>query len=249
MTDLLDLKINEVSYPMVYVKPGAFRMGEDDNFVDIKFKKGYYIGKYLVTQRLWTSIMGNNPSRFQFENHPVETILWDDICQKDGFLEQLNASPQGKQLYRNDGLQFRLPSEAQWEYAARGGAKSNGFLYSGSQKLKEVGWYYKNSSRQTKPIGLKLPNELDLYDMSGNVREWCADHWHGNLNDTPKDGSAWLAKKTGFFRRVFSGDDATRRVVRGGSWVIDDDYCRVSYRLRFITVDWDYYIGFRVARY
>ena len=237
MEDLLDLKINGIPYPMVYVEPGAFRMGTDRNYVDIKFKEGYYIGMYLVTQALWKSIMGNNPSYFKLGNHPVEGVYKDDICKRNGFLEILNAKDEARRLNIQDGLQFKLPSEAQWEYAARGGRESQSFLYAGSNKLKEVGWYRNNSSRQTQPIGLKHPNELGLYDMCGNVDEWCADYWHNRLGDAPSNGDAW-----------YENGDEFQGVRRGGSCEDDDSYGPISDRIRPDTLI-HFNIGFRLARY
>ena len=135
-----------------------------------------------------------------FEDHPVINVTWYGAIAYCDWLSEKEGQP------------YRLPSEAEWEYVARGGVKSKDFLFAGGHKLKEVGWYSKNSHGQTKPVGLKQPNELGLYDMSGNVDEWCADHWHENYNGAPNDGSAWV-----------TGGDASRRVVRGGSWYDNDE--------------------------
>ncbi len=186
----------------------------------------FYLCKYPVTQGLWQAVMGDNPSYFKGANCPVESVSWDEV-QK--FIEKLNEITK-----RN----YRLPSEAEWEYAARGGKQSKGFQFSGGNKLKEVGWYSANSHDETKPVGLKLPNELGLYDMSGNVWEWCADVWHDDYKGAPKDGSAWL-----------TGGSQNARVVRGGSWDYFDNDCRVSIRsngdaaLRYLN------FGFRLAGY
>ena len=168
----------------------------------------------------------------------MEQVSWDDA---QAFLEKLNALPEVQRYLEQldpQGDKFRLPSEAEWEFAARGGRNTNGFKYAGSNKLKEVGWYDENSYYETKPVGLKFPNELGLYDMSGNVYEWCADAWHGNYEDAPEDGSAWM-----------EGGDQNIRVVRGGSWDGVTLNCRVADRYRFITDDRSSLIGFRLARY
>ncbi|MBK6948155.1 MAG: formylglycine-generating enzyme family protein [Haliscomenobacter sp.] len=182
--------------------------------------------KYPVTQALWQAVMGDNPSYFKAPNRPVEQVSWIDV---QTFLEKLNT---------RTGKTYRLPSEAEWQYAARGGHRSQGFTYSGGNKLNEVGWYDENSHAETKPVGLKQPNELGLYDMSGNVWEWCADVWHDNYEGAPDDGSAWT-----------TGGDQDWRVVRGGSWYFDDDNCRVSSRDWYDSVDRFNNIGFRLAGY
>lgn len=193
----------------------------------------FHLAKFPVTQALWQAIVGNNPARFKGANRPIELASWDNV-QK--FIEKLNELT---------GKSYRLPSEAEWEYAARGGKnalarqeKGTDFVYAGSNKLKAVGWYDDNSHRETKPVGMKLPNQLGLYDMSGNVLEWCEDVWHDNYKGAPEDGSAWL-----------SGGEQDRRVVRGGSWYSNDDNCRVSYRFRYYSDLRDNIIGFRLAGY
>ena len=158
---------------------------------------GFYIGKFPVTQALWKAVMGenNNPSYFRGADRPVEMVSWEDAQE---FLQKLN------------GLtckSYRLPTEAEWEYAARGGKNREGYKYSGSNKLKEVGWYDDNSHRETKIVGLKYPNELGIYDLSGNVWEWLEDRWHSNYQEAPTDGTAWVDREK----------DA-HSVLRGGSW-------------------------------
>jgi formylglycine-generating enzyme required for sulfatase activity len=160
------------------------------------------------------------------DQHPIVGVSWQGAT---AFCEWLSQETEHT---------YRLPSEAEWEYAARGGRHSLGFLYAGSNKLKEVGWYNKNSHGETKPVGLKLPNELGLYDMSGNVWEWCADVWHDSYENAPKDGSAWL-----------KGADKDIRLLRGGSWLNSSDICRVSFRGGYSAGNRDDNIGFRVARY
>lgn len=163
------------------------------SFVKIE-ERDYYIGKYEVTQVQWRAVMGNNPAYFKgTTDRPVEQISWHgamEFCKK---LNDMGLAPAG--------YKFSLPTEAQWEYAARGGNKSKGYEYSGSNDINEVAWYDDNSGRQTHPVGEKKPNELGLYDMSGNVWEWCLDTYYG------------------------SG-----RIVRGGDWDDLARYCRVAYR-------------------
>ena len=154
------------------------------------------IGETPVTQELWQAVMGSNPSYFQGNNLPVERALWND-CQE--FIKKLNSLT---------GLNFRLPTEAEWEYAARGGNKSKGYKYSGSNDIGSVAWYYGNSSSMTHAVASKVPNELGLYDMSGNVLEWCSDS-----QTNPKGPSS-----------------GSSRVFRGGGWDCYAGYCRVSDR-------------------
>ena len=165
----------------------------------------YFIGKYEVTQAEWEAVMGKNPSGFKGPNLPVEWVSWDD-CQE--FIEKLNQLT---------GLQFRLPTEAQWEYAARGGNKSKRYKYSGSNTIGDVAWYgYNNSSRTTHQVGTKLPNELGLYDMSGNVYEWCSD-WYGDYSSSSQTNPTGPAS-------------GSLRVIRGGDWLYYAKRCRVSDR-------------------
>ena len=203
-----------ISIDMVRVEAGTFTMGATpemkDSYKDDKpthqvtLTNDYYIGKYEVTQALWQAVMGNNPSKFKGDNLPVENVSWDD-CQK--FISKLN---------RITGKTFRLPTEAEWEYAARGGKKSGGYQYSGSSNLSDVAWSKDNSGSKTHAVGSKQANELGIYDMSGNVREWCQD-WDG------KYSSSSQVNPTGANSGAF-------RIIRGGSWRDDAMYCRSSFR-------------------
>ena len=181
----------------------------------------YYIGRYEVTQKEWQAVMGDNPSKFYGDNLPVENVSWND-CQD--FINKLNQLT---------GLKFRLPTEAQWEYAARGGKQSKGYKYSGSDKIRDVAWYYGNSGIKTHKVGTKHPNELGIYDMSGNVWEWCGDCYYSysssaQTNPTgPSSGSA--------------------RVLRGGGWYSYARGCRVSNRGRNFPSSRYNGSGFRVV--
>jgi len=184
----------------------------------------FYIGKYEVTQKQWKAVMGNNPSHFKGDNLPVESVNWYDIQE---FLKRLNAAT---------GQHYRLPTEAEWEYAARGGVKSKGYKYAGSNNIDEVAWYRKNSGHKTHPTGTKQPNELGLYDMSGNVLEWCSD-WYGEnyYSISPQSNPQGTL-------------DGTYRIMRGGSWGFDAFYCRVAYRHEYNPGITDDNVGFRIVR-
>ena len=206
--------VNGVSFEMVRVEGGTFRMGatseqEDEADSDEKPVHGvtlssYYIGKTEVTQALWQAVMGSNPSRFEGSDLPVECVSWND-CQE--FIQKLN---------RLTGRNFRLPTEAEWEFACRGGNNSRGYKYSGSNNLGSVAWYEDNSGGQTHPVGTKAPNELGIFDMSGNVWEWCND-WYGNYTSNSQ------TNPTG-------SQSGSCRVNRGGSWFSIAGDCRSSDR-------------------
>ena len=203
-----------ISIDMVRVEAGTFTMGAtakmEEPWVNEKpthqvtLTNDYYIGIYEVTQALWQTVMGNNPSKFKGDNLPVEQVSWYD-CQE--FISKLN---------RITGKTFRLPTEAEWEYAARGGNKSRDYQYSGSNYLSIVAWYKDNGGSKTHAVGSKYSNELGIYDMSGNVWEWCQD-WYG------KYSSSSQVNPTG----ANSGSD---RVYRGGSWRNAARGCRSSCR-------------------
>jgi formylglycine-generating enzyme required for sulfatase activity len=181
----------------------------------------YFIGKYPVTQAQWKAVMGNNPSCFKGDNLPVEEVSWNDVQE---FIRKLNAQT---------GKNYRLPTEAEWEFAARGGNQSRGYKYSGSNTAGNVAWYYDNSGDKTHPVGTKQANELGIYDMSGNVWEWCSD-WYGNYSSVSQTNP----------RGASSG---SIRVLRGGSWLSGSRHARVSIRI-FNLPDYRYfYYGFRLA--
>ena len=205
---------NGVSFDMMYVKGGTFTMGatsEQGSDADDNGKpthrvtlSSFYIGKYEVTQALWKAVMGNNPSHWKGDNLPVECVSWDD-CQD--FIRKLTALT---------GKNFRLPTEAEWEFAARGGNNSRGYKYAGSNNIGDVAWYDGNSGDKTHAVGTKSPNELGIYDMSGNVWEWCQD-WIGSYS------SASQTNPTG-------ASSGSYRVLRGGCWDYNARSCRSSHR-------------------
>jgi formylglycine-generating enzyme len=201
----------------------------------------FYMSQYVVTQQLWEDIMKEeSPARFKGSNRPVEQVSWEDICQAGGFLDKLNAKKEVKALLKNEyaGMQFQLPSEAQWEYAARGGPQwQDGFEFAGSNNIHEVAWYDENSHQETKPVGLKAPNQLGLYDMSGNVWEWCADDWAGDYKKIPKVGNPYITPST----------RAPYRVMRGGGCFYFEQHCRCTFRLYFGPADRNGNFGFRLV--
>ena len=206
--------IQQLVANMVYVEGGTFSMGAtaeqgSDAYYDEKpahqvTLKGFYIGKYEVTQAEWKVVMGENPSYFKGDNLPVENVSWFD-CQE--FICKLNELT---------GKNFRLPTEAEWEYAARGGRRSYGAKYAGDNDIDKVAWHKGNSNNTTHPVGTKRANELGLYDMTGNVWEWCQD-WYGHYS------SASQTNPTG----PGSGGE---RVSRGGSWNCNARGSRLSCR-------------------
>ena len=222
---------NGVSFEMVEVRGGTFRMGAtseqgsdaygEEKPVHSVTLSGYYIGKTEVTQALWKAVMGSNPSRFKGDNMPVECVSWDD-CQE--FIRKLNSLT---------GQHFRLPTEAEWEFACRGGNNSLGYKYSGSNYIDNVAWYDGNSGDKTHPVGTKAPNELGIYDMTGNVWEWCCD-WYGDYS------SGAQTNPKGPY-------DGSFRVDRGGSSHINAGICRSSNRSYASPGVRDDYIGLRLS--
>jgi formylglycine-generating enzyme required for sulfatase activity len=226
----IEITANGVTFKMIKVDGGTFTMGAtteqqkpvaDEKPTHQVKLSSYYIGETVVTQALWVAVMGSNPSEFKGSNLPVESVSWDD-CQR--FISKLNNIT---------GKHFRLPTEAEWEFAARGGNKSNGYQYAGSNTLSDVAWYKENSYNQTHSVMAKNPNELGLYDMSGNVWEWCQD-WKGFY------GYSSVTNPPG----VTSGHE---RVFRGGCWTANARSCRTANRSGN-TPDGRYYnLGFRLA--
>ena len=197
-----NVNVNGVSFDMIAVEGGTFTMGATEEQVSDASSdekpahkvtlSSYYIGKTEVTQALWEAVMGSNPSSSRGANFPVDMVSWND-CQE--FITKLNALT---------GKKFRLPTEAEWEYAARGGNKSQGYKYSGSNTIDDVAWYASNSGWKLKEVATKASNELSIYDMSGNVWEWCSDWYSGSYYSSSEQTNP-TGPKTG-----------TNRVIRGG---------------------------------
>ena len=228
--------VNGVSFDMILVKGGTFSMGneekgflsglfsilEDDRPLhNVVLTRDYYMGKSQVTQSLWKAVMGSNPSYFKGDDRPVERVSWND-CQE--FISKLNEIT---------GMKFRLPTEAEWEFAARGGNKSKHYKYSGSDNLDDVAWYDDNKNGGTHDVMTKLPNELGLFDMSGNVYEWCYD-WFAYYDAKSQ------ANPTG----AASG---SKRVNRGGCWFSFAQSCRLSSRDYLLPIGRHNNIGLRLA--
>ncbi len=220
--------VNGVSFEMVAVKGGTFQMGsnngeDDEKPVHSVSLSGFYIGKTEVTQKLWKAVMGNTPSYFKGDDFPMEGVNWYDAQE---FITKLN---------RLTGKNYRLPTEAEWEYAARGGKKSRGYKYSGSNTISNVAWLDYSFLAAPHPVGTKQPNELGLYDMSGNVSEWCSDWYNSDYyKNSPRNNP----------EGALSG---SIRVYRGGSWNISARYCRVANRDYWIPVYRGGNLGFRLA--
>lgn len=204
----LSAELNKLINNMVYVSGGTFIMGGDESSDQTPTHSvtlsSYYICKYEVTQALWRAVMGSNPSKFKGDNLPVEQVSWND-CQT--FINRLNSYT---------GRNFRLPTEAEWEFAARGGNYSRRYKYSGSNYIGDVAWYADNSGNRTHPVGTKQANELGLYDMSGNVWEWCSD-WYGSYSSYSQSNPTGATSGFG-------------RVERGGNWCGLARYCCSSHR-------------------
>lgn len=210
---------------MVDVEGGTFTMGcededsdEDERPLHIVTVNGFRIGRYEVTQQLWNVVMHDeNPSVFKGNDRPVECVSWDDVHI---FIKRLN---------RATGHSYRLPTEAEWEYAARGGIASRNHKYSGGD-IEVVGWFIENSDSMTHNVGLLEPNELGIYDMSGNVHEWCEDSY-----DSLK------------YKNIHSSNKNDLRVYRGGSWASSRKYCRIANRNKHSAELRHYCLGFRLA--
>ena len=234
--------VSGVEIEMIYVKGGTFRMGATEEQGDDAYDSekpvhsvtlsDYYIGKFEVTQGLWEKVMGTTIHEQLIKadysstygvgsDYPMYYVNWEEAQEFCTRLGQLT------------GKNYALPTEAQWEYAARGGVKSRGYKYSGSNTIGNVAWYRDNSSSSTHPVATKQPNELGLYDMSGNVWEWCSD-WHGSYSSESQSNPTGPSTGSG-------------RVLRGGSWSFNARSCRVSNRLYSYPSSRYFNSGFRVV--
>jgi len=226
---------NSIGMEFMKIPAGEFMMGspsgEEGRYDDdegpvhkVTIEESYYLGTYEVTQKQWREVMGNDPSNFKGDDLPVEKVSWNDVQE---FIEKLNEM-EGTNKYR-------LPSEAEWEYACRAGTTTRYYFGGDDSKLKAYAWYSSNSD-ETHPVGQKKPNPWGLYDMHGNVYEWCQDRYHSDYNGAPSDGSAW------------ESGGSSRRVGRGGSWISLAGRCRSAFRGDYDPVLRYKYLGFRVLR-
>jgi len=239
----IELKFEEINYffPLVFVEgtnDKTFLFGTGSDIQEIAVKN-FFISKFTVTQTFYEYIMGFNPALNRGGNIPVECISYDDIVRDNGFFAKLNSNdfkdPLIKRFDSGASLQFRLPSETEWEYAAKGGVHwRDNFVFSGGNDIDEVAWYKDNSFDESKTVGKKKPNQLGLYDMSGNIWEWCQDYYHTDTSKIPKDGSSCL-------------EESTERVLRGGcfhNWAI---HCTTTKRYQIMAEYKDPCISFRLV--
>jgi formylglycine-generating enzyme required for sulfatase activity len=217
--------------------PYLFGDGTDSRLMEMR---SFFIGKVPVTQALWTHVMGSDqdPALHRGVDLPVENVSWDEITKPDGFLDRINQSPVHAEILAElpaVGALFRLPSEAEWEYAARGGPSwRDGYRFSGSNDIAAVAWYDRKHGDHTQPVALKAPNQLGIYDMSGNVWEWCQDVFTRDVWRIPGDGTPHMGL-------------AAERLLRGGcfhNWAI---HCTVSKRYEIAREYHDGCIGFRIV--
>jgi formylglycine-generating enzyme required for sulfatase activity/uncharacterized caspase-like protein len=224
-----------IKLEMVKIPAGTFTMGSDE-YHDKKPQhlvnlQEFYLGKYPVTQEQYQAIMGDNPSLFENNpKNPVEKVSWNDA---QAFCQKINQKTEKN---------YRLPSEAEWEYACRAGSQTRYYFGDDEKQLGEYAWYTENSAgflarRKTHPVGQKKPNHWGLFDMSGNVWEWCDDGWHENYQNAPKNGSSWNDNHS----------QTTRRILRGGSWIDSSHDCRSAYRFNNDAHVRLNFVGFRLA--
>jgi formylglycine-generating enzyme required for sulfatase activity len=197
-------------------------------FHPVKIERAFYLATTPVTQGQWRRVMGDNPSSFKAcgEDCPVEMVSWEDAQRFIAKLNQLEA-----------GVSYRLPSEAEWEYACRAGSDTEFFFGNDLARLGEFAWYSANSNNQTHPVGGKRPNAWGLYDMNGNAWQWVEDDWHATYDGAPSDGSAWIDPKR-----------SASRVVRGGGWSVIARYCRPPARYYGNAGARTAHVGFRLVR-
>jgi formylglycine-generating enzyme required for sulfatase activity len=232
-------RTNQAGIEFVLIPPGSFMMGSTNGNADEKpvhrvtINQAFYMGKYEVTQAQWQSVMGTTIHQQrdkvagsyiivgEGDNYPMYFVSWEEATS---LVQRLNAM--------NDGYSYRLPTEAEWEYACRAGTKGDYY----ADDVNNIGWSVENSSDQTHVVGGKQPNAFGLYDMSGNVSEWCGDIYHDNYHGAPTNGSAWV-----------SGREPQKRVIRGGGWFDRAVYLRSAARFKDSSDYREYGIGFRVV--
>jgi sulfatase modifying factor 1 len=244
-TSSTEIKRQPAPPGFVLVEAGSFRMGSNDGDKErpvhsVTISRSLFISQYEATQKQWREVMGKNPSSFTGDNLPVQNINWYEVVE---YCNRLSRNEGLTPCYSGSGDNiecdflangYRLPTEAEWEYAARGGKKSRGYIYAGSNSAKQVSWYNDNSKNQIQPVGQKLPNELGLYDMSGNVSEWCWD-WYGNYSPSAQtDPCGPLG--------------GSNRVNRGGAWYRSALTLRSASRDEWPMALGTGYLGFRPVR-
>jgi formylglycine-generating enzyme required for sulfatase activity len=232
-------RTNQGGMEFVLIPPGRFMMGstngnaDEKPFHQVKISQAFYAGKYEVTQAQWQALMGTTIRQQrdkvaisyiivgEGDDYPMYFVSWEEAMS---FMRRLNES--------NDGYLYRLPTEAEWEYACRAGTKGDYY----ADDVSEIGWSVENSGNQTHAVGGKQPNAFGLYDMSGNVSEWCGDVYHDNYHGAPTNGSAWV-----------TGGESQKRVLRGGGWFDRAVYLRSAARFKDSSDYREYGIGFRVV--
>jgi formylglycine-generating enzyme required for sulfatase activity len=227
--------INTIDMEFVLIQPGEFDMGSPANekgtFDDerpvhhVTISESFYLSKYEVTQKQWYEVMEDNPSHFKGDDLPVENVSWHDVQE---FIKRLNK--------KETTDKYRLPTEAEWEYAARAGTTTRYSFGDDDSKLEEYAWYSENSGDKTHPVGKKGANPWGLYDMHGNVWEWVQDKWHDTYDDAPADGNVWV------------DGVSVSQVFRGGSWFSPSGSCRLARRADGGPSDLDLDLGFRLIQ-
>ena len=230
-----DTTINSIGMELVLIPSGSFRMGGDKKLEQaedhetprhlVKISKAFLMGKYEVTQAQWSEMMNNNPSEFKDDIRPVERVSWNDV---QVFIQRLNT--------QEETNKYRLPNEAEWEYAARAGSENSYGFGGDANILSQYAWYRKNSEGETHPVGQLKPNAWGLYDMHGNVHEWCQD-WFDRKYYSQSPSNAPLGPSSGL-----------AKVLRGGDWGSDGWYCRCASRSLSSPDRRSNRLGFRLIR-
>lgn len=238
--------INGHTFRLRYLPGGMFYMGSRETGESPIHKvelSPFFIGEYPVTQVLWKALMGvdSNPSRFIGDLRPVEQVSWVDIVEgnqrdngKSAFLQKLNEHTESTRPLE---YKYRLPTEAEWEYAAQGGES---FKYAGDGQLKKAGWYSVNAHEETKVVGLKRPNGFQLYDMCGNVREWCVDKYSGSFYQECHDQMSVIDP-------INDKEESQSYIIRGGSWRDNLNLCSIFFRSYWRPTYRDFNVGFRLV--